>query len=242
MKRVPATSGEHRGLGGSDPFFTAYSHFVFAVQNFLNQNRARFLPVPDLQSSPSANTQVLSQPFGSSAASPEIASADAPDNSGLSIDEVWQQFFVRMAQSVGLPKSVGLIYGHLFVSNRPLPFEDLVEQLPLSKGSVSQGLRVLQRLRAVRPIVQAQDRRSFFEAETSMRKLVGGFLHETVRPRLEQAEEELEQLASRLGEDHDKLLRQRVDSMRHWHAKALRLLPWVVKLTAPPPREDPDGW
>lgn len=141
---------------------------------------------------------------------------------------------------MGLPKSVGLIYGQLFVSGRALAFEDLVEQLPLSKGSVSQGLRVLQRLRAVRPVLHVQDRRSFFEAETSMRQLVGGFLHETVRPRLEQAEEELEHLANQLGDAENAALHQRVENMRRWHAKALRLLPWMVKLTAAPPRPGAD--
>lgn len=158
-----------------------------------------------------------------------------------SLEQELQQFFARLALSVGLPKSVGLIYGQLFVSPVALSFEDLVHLLPLSKGSVSQGLRVLQRLRAVRPVIHPSDRRSFFEAETSMRKLVGGFLHETVRPRLEQAEEELEHLAVRLrASRHDADLRRRLESMRTWHAKARRLLPWMVKLTAAPPGSEPD--
>lgn len=167
---------------------------------------------------------------------PLSESAPEPAEFEPSEDEIWQQFFVRMALSIGLPKSVGLIYGQLFLSSHALAFEDLVDQLPLSKGSVSQGLRVLQRLRAVRPIVHAQDRRSFFEAETSMRKLVDGFLHETVRPRLQEAEEELERLADHLQNDPNEDLRQRVENMRRWHGKALRLLPWMAKLIAAPPK------
>lgn len=198
--------------------------------------------MPDLQPIPLSRTET--QPF------PEVAAKSAGSLAGhgdtdfeaqrVPLEEAWQQFFVRLAQSVGLPKSVGLIYGQLFVSNGALAFEDLVEQLPLSKGSVSQGLRLLQRLRAVRPVVHAQDRRSFFEAETSMRRLVGGFLHETVRPRLEQAEEELEHLAACLEDDPNVALRQRVEVLRIWHAKARRLLPWMVRLAAAPPRSGSD--
>jgi HTH-type transcriptional regulator, glycine betaine synthesis regulator len=212
--------------------------FCFCSSKLFKPKSRQFLSlstVPDSRAISAAKSQPSRSESGK-AVFARVGSGRQLGENGTSLEETWQQFFVRLAQSVGLPKSVGLIYGRLFVSNCALAFEDLVEQLPLSKGSVSQGLRVLQRLRAVRPVVHAQDRRSFFEAETSMRKLVGGFLHETVRPRLEQAEEELEHLAGRLQDESNDVLRQRVEHMRRWHAKALRLLPWMVKLTAAPPR------
>jgi len=200
-------------------------------------------PASSHHSSPEArpstqDSAVLGEPVAAEELSEllEEESDREPVAGGMSPEMEWQQFFVRLAQSVGLPKSIGLLYGHLFLASEPLAFEDLVEQLPLSKGSVSQGLRVLQRLRAIRPVLQADGRRSFYEAETRMRKLVGGFLNETVRPRLEQVEEELEHLSGLLPESSDAELRQRVDNLRRWHFKARRLLPWMVRLTSAPDR------
>ena len=51
--------------------------------------------------------------------------------------------FLHAAQSVGLPKSVGQIYGLLFCRDEPLPMDVIMAQLSISKGSASQGLKAL---------------------------------------------------------------------------------------------------
>ena len=48
--------------------------------------------------------------------------------------------FVRAASLIGLPRSIGEIYGLLFCTPQALSFDELVERLQISKGSVSQGL------------------------------------------------------------------------------------------------------
>ena len=58
--------------------------------------------------------------------------------------------FVRAAGLIGLPRSIGEIYGLLFCSPKALSFDELVERLQISKGSVSQGLKVLRQLGAVK--------------------------------------------------------------------------------------------
>ena len=52
-------------------------------------------------------------------------------------------FFVEAAGLMGIPKSVAMIYGVLFGSSEPLSFSDIESKLDISKGSVSQGLRLL---------------------------------------------------------------------------------------------------
>ncbi|CAN5419907.1 hypothetical protein BH23VER1_BH23VER1_34870 [soil metagenome] len=144
------------------------------------------------------------------------------------------QFFVRLATTIGLPKSLGEIFGFLYCASEPIPFEDVVARLQLSKGSASQGLRALQKLKAVTTVYVPGDRRTFYQAETSVRKLTTGFLNDTVRPHLEASEDHLATIASHLDSHHDDpTLAQRVDSLRTWHAKARRLLPWAARLTAP---------
>lgn len=93
--------------------------------------------------------------------------------------------FVQMTQVLGVPRSLGEIYGLLFATPQPLAFQDIADRLNLSKGSVSQGLRFLRTVGAIQPVVVAGDRREFFEPVVELRALVGGFLRERLNPQLE---------------------------------------------------------
>lgn len=149
-------------------------------------------------------------------------------------------FFVHLASDLSMPKSIGEIFGILFCAEEPMAFEEVVAKLGLSKGSASQGLRVLQKINAVTTVYVARDRRTFYQAETSMRKLFSGVLNETVRPHLESNEEHLERIHDLLQDGGDSaLLQERVASLQSWNRKAKRILPWLVKLTATKPAAKP---
>ena len=55
-------------------------------------------------------------------------------------------FFVDAAGLLGVPKSVAAIYGIVFASPEPLSFADIAARLDISKGSISQGLRILREI------------------------------------------------------------------------------------------------
>jgi hypothetical protein len=100
-------------------------------------------------------------------------------------------FFSELAQALGVPRSVGQIYGVLFASLTPLSFTDIVERLDISKGSASQGLQWLRSLGAVcganglvGPKQGADGRRERFAPELSLRRLIGGMLREKIHPLL----------------------------------------------------------
>src|SRR5258708_7892040 len=59
-------------------------------------------------------------------------------------------FFVDAAELLGGQKSVAAIYGIVFASPVPLSFADIESRLDISKGSVSQGLRMLREVGALR--------------------------------------------------------------------------------------------
>nr|MCU0750087.1 hypothetical protein [Akkermansiaceae bacterium] len=76
-----------------------------------------------------------------------------PDGSAQNLDPLQRQVvdvFVDGVRVLGLPRSIGEIYGLLFISPSPLSLDDLVHRLQISKGSASQGLRMLKSLGAVR--------------------------------------------------------------------------------------------
>lgn len=143
------------------------------------------------------------------------------------------ELFVHIASLIGLPRSVGELYGYLFISRDPLPMDVLIDRLGLSKGATSQGLRLLKSFGAIRTVYVPGDRRDHFTAERELRKLVGGFLREEVIPHLESGEERLSGIRNLLDgvEGTEKAaLKERVDRLASWHSRSDRLLPMVLQL------------
>ncbi len=142
--------------------------------------------------------------------------------------------FVGLARVVGLPKSYGEIYGLLYASAGPLNFGDIQARLSLSKGSVSQGIRALRAVGAVRLADIAGGDRKHFEPETELRKLVGGFLRESIRPHLDGSDRRLAAVGGHLGASpagpaERKVLQARFDKLVRWHKQGRAVLPWIEK-------------
>jgi len=139
--------------------------------------------------------------------------------------------FLNAANSFGLPKSYGQIYGLLFCRDQPLAMDEVMELLQISKGSASQGLRALRQLGAVSSVFAPGDRKERYMAESRLRKLVGGFLREQADPHLEKGTARLKQIESLVNniEDVDARKRgfRRHEILSGWHRQMSRLLPWV---------------
>ena len=145
--------------------------------------------------------------------------------------------FVSALRLLGLPKSLGEIYGLLFIAVRPLTLDDLVESLHLSKGSASQGLRTLRQLGAVKMTYVAGDRRDHYVAETELKQLVSGFLSGQVLPHLATGEarlERLRQVEKSLDPTRDpgtaSVHRDRLKKLEQWHRRAQSFAPLIGKL------------
>jgi len=145
-------------------------------------------------------------------------------------------FFVHAAQVLSIPKSVGEIYGLLFSSREPLTMDDVIEQLSISKGSASQGLRALRDIGAVRATYVPGDRRDFFVAETELRKLAFGFLRESIEPHLNRAVDYLDRVDDAIpglpsGEKR-RFAEDRLKKLKRWHRFAAHVLPLLLRVAA----------
>ena len=85
----------------------------------------------------------------------------------MNVTPLKQRFILHlgeMGSRWGINRTVGQIYALLFVSDRPLNADDIVQALGLSRSNVSMGLKELQSWRLV--IVQhlPDDRRVYFSA------------------------------------------------------------------------------
>jgi len=139
--------------------------------------------------------------------------------------------FVRIARLFGVSKSVGEIYGLLFISAAPVPLDYIRTKLNLSSGSASQGLRLLRTLGAVQATYVPGDRRDHYLAETGLRKITTGFLREKVVPDLVLHEEQLQRLTGLLegipvsSRPH---IEARIQLLQSWRRQARAVLPIVM--------------
>ena len=143
------------------------------------------------------------------------------------------EFFCDGVRLLGLPKSIGEIYGLLFVSREALSLNDLVTRLGISKGSASQGLKALRELGAVKEVEGAVGRRIYYQPDVELKQLVGGFIKEQVRPHLESGEEKLSHLRSLVpavpGDAASDFYAERLARLEKWSKRARIVLPILQK-------------
>lgn len=154
------------------------------------------------------------------------------DNGLTELEEECIELFVRMAQLVGLPKSIGQIYGLIYLSADPLNLEDVVHRLEISKGSASQGLKFLRSTGAVEIVSVPNQRSDHYLPETSLRSLVSGFVKEQIEPHMENGIERLDrlkQLAAREDESRRGLLNERIGRLETWHKRGRTMLPLLLR-------------
>jgi len=141
--------------------------------------------------------------------------------------------FVDGVRVLGLPRSIGEIYGLLFITPQPLSLDDLVLKLGISKGSASQGLRLLKSLGAVREAEGITDRRTHFEPAVELKRLVGGFIREQVRPHLESGKtkvKQLEELVPLVEKEKQAFMQERVERLDQWMRRSGQVLPLLQKI------------
>lgn len=145
----------------------------------------------------------------------------------VAFEEQVVDFFVSAADVLGVPKSVAAIYGVVFASPTPLSFADIEVRLDLSKGSISQGLRVLRSVGALKEVSTASDRAELFTPDLELRKLVARFLEHRLERQLSEGGLKLAALNKAVpGENAEAAeLKKRIRSLIAWNSKARALLP-----------------
>lgn len=182
---------------------------IKVVQNFLNLARASVL-LGHLRSSPIVIEQ---QPSRDSAFEQECIT-----------------LFSGFLHVLGVPYSIGAIYGLLFASPEPLCFADIVQRLEMSKGSVSQGLAFLRQSGAVRLVEIDGDRREFFEPELGLRRLASGLIKEKIQPLATETKEAVRRLRRHAGTargDKNVFQMERIRQLETWQRQLGRVLPVV---------------
>ena len=143
------------------------------------------------------------------------------------------EMFINFFRLLGLPKSIGEIYGLLFVSPHPLTMDDLMTRLDISLGAASQGLKTLRAFGAVKAVYSPGERRDHFVADLELSRFASSFIKEQILPKLEQASARVERMEAELVNLPDGERREtqsRIDELSRWLTRGRTMLPVALKL------------
>ena len=162
-----------------------------------------------------------------------VTLADQAEEARLSELEVEAiEMFINFLKLIGLPKSVGEIYGLLFVAPRPLAMDEIMARLGLSLGAASQGLKLLRSFGAVRVVYERGDRRDHYVADLELSRFATVFIKEELQPRVETARQRIERMEDSLAElppEERRTTEERIERLKHWLDKGQKILPWLIR-------------
>ena len=133
--------------------------------------------------------------------------------------------FSELADLFGNPRSHGQIYGLLFSSPVPLIMEEISSRIGISMGSVSNGLRAVER--------QINGKFGFYVAKLELKTLISGFVRQRLVPRLEKSKATLKGLSSLIDQmpaEEATEAEFRLNRVIQWHTHAAQLLPLAEKI------------
>jgi len=84
----------------------------------------------------------------------------------------------QMAANWGIPRTMAEVHGLLFICNRPMNTDHVMENLGISRGNASMTLRSLQEWGIISRVHIRGDRKEYFQAEQDVWKLFRTILRE----------------------------------------------------------------
>jgi DNA-binding transcriptional regulator GbsR (MarR family) len=164
---------------------------------------------------------------------PALAEAPRPTKVSLSDLELESiEMFINFLRLLGWPKSVGEIYGLLFVSAQPLAMDDIMGRLDMSLGAASQGLKLLREFGAVRTVYMPGARKDHYIASGELSRFATSYIEEELLPRMRTAQERIkrmERMMESMTEADRQTPAERIDRLQYWLGKGQKVVPWLVR-------------
>lgn len=159
-----------------------------------------------------------------------LSSTKSEALSRLDIEAI--EMFISFLKLIGLPKSVGEIYGLLFVAPEPLTMDDLIDRLKISLGAASQGLKLLRSVGAVKVVYTPGERKDHYVADLELSKFAAAFIKEELNPRMQRAMERIGRMeaeARAMDPEGRKIAFQRIERLKHWMERGQKMMPWILR-------------
>lgn len=129
--------------------------------------------------------------------------------------EAFVLHFGEMGNRWGINRTVGQIYAVLFIAERPLCADDIVERLGVSRSNVSMGLKELQSWNLLRLRSVPGDRREFFQTPEDIYAIVRTLVEERKKREIDPTLSVLRELLMRMPDSESERIAQA--RMREMH-------------------------
>jgi DNA-binding transcriptional regulator GbsR (MarR family) len=145
--------------------------------------------------------------------------------------EAFVLHFGEMGSRWGINRTVGQIYAVLFVAERPLCADDIVERLGISRSNVSMGLKELQGWNLLRARSFPGDRREFFATPEDIYAIVRTLVDERKKREIDPTLSMLRELlmrspdseAERHAQSRMREMHELIELMTGWYADVQKL-------------------
>ncbi|MCX6937227.1 MAG: transcriptional regulator [Verrucomicrobia bacterium] len=139
-------------------------------------------------------------------------------------------FWMEIAVTLGFPRSVGEVYGLIFISELPLNADDIVSKRGMSRSGAGQTLKLLADIGAIRTTLSSHSRKEHYELQTDLGVLVRLFLNSRVLPRVEELARRQTTLAAQASATGNTHLIARFNKVERWQTKTAPLIALVKSL------------
>ena len=143
----------------------------------------------------------------------------------------------RLAQALNFPRSVGEIYGLLYLASEPMSAPEIADAISISKGSVSTGTRQLLSHGCIRKVWLQEERKDYFVAVLELGDLIRSAYDSIFKVRAENAERHLSDMVEILAEEKGELspeehalIMERLQRLVKLQKRAKQFLPLLEKL------------
>ena len=149
--------------------------------------------------------------------------------------EAVQRFVLHwgdMGGQWGVNRSVAQIHALLYLSDRPLPAEDIAQRLGIARSNVSTSLRELMGWRLIERVPQAGDRRDHFQAEADIWEMVTRIAQVRKEREIDPATQVLRDCLAEAEQDPGlnpvalkrlKAMMEFMETVDRWYAQMIRL-------------------
>lgn len=151
------------------------------------------------------------------------------DKTFIDAQDVFLSKISQICSKFGLNNIMAQLYVILYLSNKPLCLDDMVERLKISKGSASVNIRALERYGVVRSIWVKGSRRDYYESEKDIARVVIDRMRSMAQGRLSELQDMVTSSYDTLNavnsDDPEEkksieVFKQQLDKVRELHDKA----------------------
>lgn len=128
---------------------------------------------------------------------------------GSKLSQALEEFIETAGQigaGIGLSRVASQLYALLFISNKSISLDDMVERLGVSKGNISINIRALEKWGAVRKVwIKGDNRKDYYIAEFDTFKIIAQQLKIGLSRRIDDAMEAISRAERSIREEERRL-------------------------------------